>query len=140
MNAVNQFSLTPIPGQHVPKCVVRALAKVYPTVRIVWNYFHRQWQLIERMKNGQWGDITLVNGSPTIENTIGLLVEIDNAQMQTPAEIDQFLAKLDQGRTDAEAKRILTLQDAARQVGEAVWDAKAGKIRIAPWRRSSRRR
>lgn len=149
MNQTDKFSLARIPGQHIPTFVLRALRALYPTVRIVWNYDALCWQMIERMRDGRWGNIMLMQDaqgrsiSPNLHNTVGLLQSIDSARMRSAHDIDQFLAGLDKDREDAKARREQKARDTVRPVGEAFWDAMAGKIRVPVqgtrrprWRRS----
>lgn len=135
--AVDKYATVKIPGCHVPRFILRVLKRIYPEVRIVWNYHYQRWQLVEIDKFGRMSDIALIHNNgkyatPTMENTVGFLQQVDSLQhMATKWDLDRFLERLDSERENARSAASTRAVERVMPAGEALYDLLIGKVSVA---------
>jgi len=110
----------------VPQHVRRMLARLHPTVEILWENTAMRWAIVQTV--GGISQLVRFLGeqeSPTLANTVYYLTSIHPSRFLSKAAQDRFLASMDESEQARDAAR--RSQDAVHAGSSDLYDQMRGR-------------
>lgn len=91
------------PGWQPPESLLRRMKKLHPRISLVWSTAFGKWGLVEKTLAGPYEMVAILDGRPTVANTIFLLNRASMARLADWEQFESFERELDESQARAEA-------------------------------------